>query len=84
MIISKTTKEPIKYFRNSVEITVDEYNEIRSMIENRPTAPDGYAYRLTDALEWELYELPHEDPAEEVATEEDYLTALERLGVTND
>lgn len=84
MIISKTSVPPIKYYRDGVEITEPEYNEIQSLIKNRPTAPDGYAYRLTDALEWELYELPTEDTTEESATEEDYLTALGRLGVTND
>lgn len=40
------------------EITETEYNEIRKIIQNRPTAPEGYAYRLTEYLEWELYELP--------------------------
>lgn len=40
------------------EITEDEYNEILDKINNRPTAPEGFAYRLTTALEWELVELP--------------------------
>ena len=84
MVISKSNTTPVKYYCNGVEITEREYNEIQSLIKNRPTAPDGYAYRLTDALEWELYELPTEDTTEESATEEDYLTALGRLGVTND
>ena len=57
---------------------------ILRIIKNRPTAPDGYAYRLTDALEWELYEIPPEEPVEESATEADYLHALERLGVADD
>ena len=43
------------------EITESQYNEILSMLHNKPTAPDGYAYRLTESLEWELYELPTED-----------------------
>ena len=39
-------------------ITEDEYNEILNKINNRPSAPEGFAYRLTTALEWELCELP--------------------------
>lgn len=40
------------------EITEDEYNKIFDKINNRPTAPEGFTYRLTAALEWELCELP--------------------------
>lgn len=40
------------------EITEDEYNTILNKINNRPTAPEGFTYRLTTALEWELVELP--------------------------
>lgn len=40
------------------EITEDEYNTILDKINNRPTAPEGFTYRLTAALEWELVELP--------------------------
>ena len=39
-------------------ITEDEYNKILDKINNRPTAPEGFTYRLTTALEWELCELP--------------------------
>ena len=42
---------------NGAEITENQYNEIMSMLRNRPTAPDGYAYRLTAEMEWELYEI---------------------------
>ena len=42
------------------EITETKYDEILTILRNRPTAPDGYAYRLTEGLEWELYELPIE------------------------
>lgn len=55
-----------KYYRDKNEITAEQYNEILSMIRNRPTAPEGYGYRLTEDLQWELYELPpvevEEDP----------------------
>lgn len=40
------------------KITEDEYNKILDKINNRPTAPEGFTYRLTTALEWELCELP--------------------------
>lgn len=39
-------------------ITEDEYNKILDKINNRPTAPEGFTYRLTTALEWELCEPP--------------------------
>lgn len=55
-----------KYYRDNVEITAAKYNEIMGLLRNRPTVPDGYGYRLTESLEWELYELPpvevEEDP----------------------
>ena len=42
------------------EITEAEYNEILSVIDARPTPPDGYDYRLKTDLTWELFELPPE------------------------
>jgi hypothetical protein len=39
-------------------ITEEEYRKIKAIIENAPTAPDGFGYRLKENLEWELYELP--------------------------
>ena len=54
------------------EITETQYNEILSMLRNRPTAPDGFAYRLTAEMEWELYEAP---------AEEEELTADEALEI---
>ena len=44
------------------EITDEEYESIMQVINDKPTAPEGYDYRLTVHLEWELFEL-------EVATE---------------
>lgn len=43
---------------SSGNITEEEYNSIMEVIHNKPTPPDGYDYRLTESLEWELYELP--------------------------
>jgi hypothetical protein len=40
------------------EITYSKYVEILELLRNRPSAPDGFGYRLTESLEWELYELP--------------------------
>lgn len=39
------------------EITEAEYTEIRSIIQNRPTA-EGKGYRLKTDLTWEEYDLP--------------------------
>ena len=41
-------------------ISESEYNEIKAIIENAPTAPDGFYYRLKENLEWELCEMPAE------------------------
>lgn len=38
-------------------ITEDEYNHIKTILENTPDAPDGFYYRLKDNFEWELCEL---------------------------
>lgn len=49
------------------EITEQEYNNILDKINNRPEAPEGYSYRLTTSLEWELCEVPKTEPiAEEI------------------
>lgn len=64
MIISKTNTTPIKYFRDGEEITEAEYNKIFQIIQNRPIAPEGKGYKLTEDLQWELYELPTEETTE--------------------
>lgn len=56
------------------EITEDEYNEILDKINNRPTAPEGFTYRLTTALDWELCELPPIDNNYEI--DEEYVEVL--------
>lgn len=63
------------------EITEFEYNEIMTVIQNAPTAPDGYLYKLRDSdMTWELVELPPE-PYE--PTDEDKAEAYDILmGVT--
>lgn len=57
------------------EITEAEYNEILSMLRSRPEAAEGYAYRLTKYLVWELYELPPKESDPEL-TEAEMLEIL--------
>lgn len=61
--------------KGGVEITKDEYDHIKAIIDARPSAPDGFAYRLTENLGWELYELPPVE-AEEELTEAEALDIL--------
>lgn len=49
------------------EITEAEYNNIMSIIQNRPTA-DGKGYRLKTDLTWEEYDLP---PAPELSDDDE-------------
>ena len=61
-------------------ITEEEYSHIKSIIFDKPAAPDGYGYRLRENLEWELYAVPIPETPEE-ADEGDYSAALGELGV---
>ena len=64
------------------EITEAEYNELLSIIHNRPIPQSGYDYKLkADTLTWELVELPEPSDIDEDATEQDYISALNDLGV---
>lgn len=63
--------------RHNVEITEAEYNNIMQIVDNRPVPPEGYGYRLTPGLTWELYELPA--PPDETGAPE--LTAEEALDI---
>lgn len=60
-----------------------EYQAIMDKMNRKPTPPDGYDYRLTVDLEWEMFELPKEtdEPETDEATETDYLASLAELGV---
>ena len=60
-----------------------EYQAIMDKMNRKPTPPDGYDYRLTVDLEWEMFELPKEtdEPETDEATETDYLASLVELGV---
>lgn len=57
-------------------ITEEEYHKLTDMFHNMPTASDGYRYRLTAGLEWELSEIPVNDPAEEEISEAEALAIL--------
>lgn len=57
---------------SGTEITEQEYAEILAVIRNKPTARDGFDYRLKTDLTWEEYALPPIEP--EPPTEEDALT----------
>lgn len=59
------------------EIGEAEYEQIAAALDEYAFLPPGN-YRLTEALNWEPYEIP---PEQETAEEEDYRAALERLGV---
>lgn len=64
------------------EITEAEYNAIMQKIQNKPTDPESYQYKLrADNLEWEMVELPDPEPVEEEAGPEDYESALAEMGV---
>lgn len=63
------------------EITEAEYSELLGIIRNRPTAPDGFDYRLKADLTWELAKLPPVEPEDEEAGPADYEAALQELGV---
>lgn len=43
-------------------ITETQYQAILEIIRARPEIPEGYGARLTEALTWELYPLPPEEP----------------------
>lgn len=64
------------HFWHNKLITAEEYTNILSMLRNPPAAPEGWGYRLTESLEWELYELPPEDPDPELSAEETLNTLL--------
>ena len=59
-----------------MEISADEYSEILSIIQNRPSA-EGKGYRLKADLTWEEYDLP---PAPE-PSDDDEISTDEALNI---
>lgn len=53
-----------RFIQGAQEINRTEYENFISIVRNKPEAPEGYDYKLTDSLEWELYELPSLDDEE--------------------
>lgn len=53
-----------------IEITAEEYENILTVIKERPTAEAGYDYRLKEDLTWELYECPVIDDGDEISDSE--------------
>ena len=56
----------------NIEVTKTEYDELMSIIKNKPEAPEGFEYRLLTNLTWELHEVPVDevDPDDEISDEE--------------
>ena len=52
------------------EITKEEYENILTVINEKPIAENGYDYRLKEDLTWELYELPIIPESDEVSSDE--------------
>ena len=49
---------------NGTTISNAEYDSILQTIQNKPSADDGYDYRLKTDLTWERYELPKQETSE--------------------
>lgn len=74
------SKSKSKCYFNAAEITEEKYNDILEIIKNKPVPPEGYDYRLNDALEWEAYEVVNEEVTEEVDPETALNELLEVIG----
>ena len=61
------------------EITEREYAEILATIRNKPTAREGFDYRLKTDLTWEEYALPPVPDVEDEPTVEDKAEAYDIL-----
>ena len=62
---------------NDTEIIENEYNEIMSVIQNKPARTETTDYHLKEDLTWEAFEVEPVDPAEEELTPEELLQAAE-------
>lgn len=60
-------------------ITEEEYENIRSVLQNRPTAEDGYVYRLKEDLTWELVEVPIVEPTDDEISGYELLSMIEEV-----
>lgn len=51
------------------EVTETEYNRLNELVANKPEAPDGYEYRITETGEYVLVEVEPVPEAEPTADE---------------
>ena len=58
------------------EITETEYNEIMSVIQNKPAETETMDYHLKEDLTWEAFEVEPVDPAEDELGAEEALEIL--------
>lgn len=58
------------------EITEAEYNEILTVIRNKPAATETTDYRLREGLTWEVYEIEPPDPETEEIGEVEALSII--------
>lgn len=58
------------------EITETEYNEIKTVIQNKPARTETTDYHLKQDLTWEAFEVEPVDPAEEELGAEEALEIL--------
>lgn len=42
----------------NIEITEEEYTKLMALVKDRPAAPEGFEYALTEEAKWELCEIP--------------------------
>lgn len=59
-----------------VEITEAEYEEILTVIRNKPARTDTTDYRLREDLTWEAYEVEPPEPEEEELSDAEALEIL--------
>lgn len=62
-----------------VEITKEKYDEILSLVQNKPTADAGYDYWLKEDLTWEMVEVPVVEPTDDEISGEELLTMIEEV-----
>lgn len=62
-----------------VEITKEEYDEILTLVRNKPTAEAGYDNRLKEDLTWELVEVPVVEPTDDEISGNELLSMIEEV-----
>ena len=84
MIISINTIDTDDTTPTEDEITEEEYTQIVTAIQNRPTDDDpGYTYKLKEDLTWELCEIPGYVPPSE-PSDDDEISGKEFLSMVEE